>query len=103
MLKRQLKNIGFAVLFVVMFNLLDFVFDRVISHTGFTFDSLSNIILPFVPRYKRESSKQSHKLFLTRRCRTLPTEHAVQSRIGCSVMLEHCRVGGLVTKLLLYG
>ncbi|MBQ5687829.1 MAG: hypothetical protein IIV23_09000 [Ruminococcus sp.] len=48
MLKRQLKNIGFAVLFVVMFNLLDFVFDRVISHTSFTFDSLSNIILPFV-------------------------------------------------------
>jgi hypothetical protein len=48
MLKRLLKNIGFAVLFVLMFNLLDFVFDRVIAHTAFTFDSLSNIVLPLI-------------------------------------------------------
>ena len=47
-MKRLLKNMGFAVLFVLMFNLLDFVFDRVIAHTAFTFDSLSNIVLPLV-------------------------------------------------------
>ncbi len=46
MLKRILSYLVFTVLIVIVFNSLDFVFDRFIAHGAFTFDSLSNIILP---------------------------------------------------------
>lgn len=48
MLKRVVSYLIFAVIVVVVFNLLDLIFDRLIFHVSFTFDTLSNILLPLV-------------------------------------------------------
>ena len=48
MLKKLLSYLVFGVLFVIVFNLLDFIFDRFVSFGPFTFDTLSNLILPLV-------------------------------------------------------
>ena len=62
MIKRIISYLLFAVLAVLVFNLLDYLFDRFISHGPFTFDTLSNILLPlalaalvicFLALYKR--------------------------------------------------
>ncbi len=44
MIKRIISYLLFAVLAVLVFNLLDYLFDRFISHGPFTFDTLSNIL-----------------------------------------------------------
>lgn len=48
MIKRGLLYIAVIAISVVLFNLLDFLFDRLVSHSPFTFDSLSNLILPVI-------------------------------------------------------
>ncbi len=48
MIKRILSHAVFIILVIFLFNALDFFFDRVIFRAAFTFDSLSNIILPAV-------------------------------------------------------
>lgn len=48
MLKKLVFYAVFCLLAVIVFNLLDFVFDRFVAYGPFTFDSLSNIILPLV-------------------------------------------------------
>lgn len=48
MIKRVISFLLFCVIVVIVFNLFDLIFDRFVSHTPFTFDSLSNILLPLV-------------------------------------------------------
>lgn len=48
MIKRILSHLIFVILVIFLFNALDFFFDRVIFRAAFTFDTLSNIILPAV-------------------------------------------------------
>lgn len=48
MIKKVLSCLAFAMLIVILFNLLDFIFDRFVSYGPFTFDTLSNILLPLV-------------------------------------------------------
>lgn len=48
MLKKLFSYLVFGVLFVIVFNLLDFIFDRFVSFGPFTFDTLSNLILPLL-------------------------------------------------------
>ncbi len=48
MIKKLISYLVFGVLIVIVFNLLDFIFDRFVSYGPFTFDTLSNIILPLV-------------------------------------------------------
>ncbi len=48
MIKRLFSYLVFTALVIFAFNLLDFLFDTVFSHTSFTFNSLSNILLPII-------------------------------------------------------
>ena len=46
MIKRIISYLVFAVLVVLVFNVADLIVDRLISHGPFTFDTLSNLLLP---------------------------------------------------------
>lgn len=48
MMKKVISYLLFCVVFLIVFNLFDLLFDRFVSHVPFTFDSLSNIVLPLL-------------------------------------------------------
>lgn len=48
MIKRVISYLLFCAIVIIVFNLFDLMFDRLVSHTPFTFNSLSNILLPLV-------------------------------------------------------